>query len=168
MPVLCRSLQVGRSWFRFPVVSLEFFIDIILPVDSASNRNEYQEYFLGGEGGRCLGLTTLPPSCADCLEAWEPQPPGTLWACNRSVMELLYLFTVLCKFYYFLMDGKWGAGLRFYFLFSLSFAIIAFMHCALKWQSACPIKWRYALVPYIYFFLYLANIFQLKRILLSH
>jgi len=27
------------------------------------------------------GLTTLPPSCADCLEIWEPQPPGTLRAC---------------------------------------------------------------------------------------
>ena len=24
------ELQVGRSWVRFPVVSLEFFIDIIL------------------------------------------------------------------------------------------------------------------------------------------
>ena len=30
-------------------------------VDSACNRNEYQEYFLGGKGGRCMGLTTLPP-----------------------------------------------------------------------------------------------------------
>ena len=30
-------------------------------VDSASNRNEYREYFLGGKGGRCVGLTTLPP-----------------------------------------------------------------------------------------------------------
>jgi len=29
---------------------------------------EYQEYFLGGKGGRCVGLTTLPPSCADRLE----------------------------------------------------------------------------------------------------
>jgi hypothetical protein len=28
-------------------MSLEFFIDIIPPVESASNRNEYQEYFLG-------------------------------------------------------------------------------------------------------------------------
>ena len=28
------------------------------------NRNEYQEYFLGFKGGRCLGLTLLP-SCAD-------------------------------------------------------------------------------------------------------
>jgi len=58
-------------------------------VDSASNRNEYQEYFLwGGEGGggskdgRCLGpTTTQPPSCADCLEMWEPQLSGSLRAC---------------------------------------------------------------------------------------
>ena len=37
-----------------------FFIDMILPgVDSASNRNEYQEYSLrgGGKGGRCVTLT---------------------------------------------------------------------------------------------------------------
>ena len=26
-------------------------------------------------GGGCLGLTLLP-SCADCLEIWEAQPPG--------------------------------------------------------------------------------------------
>ena len=32
------------------------------------------------KSGRCVGLTTLPPSCADCLEMWEPQPSGTLWA----------------------------------------------------------------------------------------
>jgi len=44
----CITLQVGRSRVRFSIVSLEFFIDIILPgVDSASNKNEYQEYFLG-------------------------------------------------------------------------------------------------------------------------
>jgi len=47
------ALQVGRSRVRFPMVSLDFFIDIILRphygpgVDSASNRNEYQEYFMG-------------------------------------------------------------------------------------------------------------------------
>jgi hypothetical protein len=39
--------------FRFSMMSLEFFIEIILPaalwpgVDSASNRNEYQKYILG-------------------------------------------------------------------------------------------------------------------------
>jgi hypothetical protein len=36
---------------------------------------------LGGKCGRCVGLRTLPPSCADCLEIWEPQPPQNLWAC---------------------------------------------------------------------------------------
>jgi len=50
-------------------------------IDSASNRNEYQEYFLGAKCGRCLGLTIVPPSCADCVEIWEPQPPGILRAC---------------------------------------------------------------------------------------
>jgi len=33
-------------------------------VDSVSNRNEYQEYFLGVKSGRCVRLTTLPPSWA--------------------------------------------------------------------------------------------------------
>jgi len=65
---------------------MEFFIDIILPAalwswgDSASNRNKYQEYFLKDKDGRCVGLTTLPPSGADCFENWEPQPPGILRA----------------------------------------------------------------------------------------
>ena len=49
--------------------------------DLASERNELPGIFPGGKGGRCIGLTTLPPSCADCLEIWEPQPPGTLTAC---------------------------------------------------------------------------------------
>jgi len=79
--------QVGRSRVRFAMVSLEFFFDIILRphygpgVDSACNRNEYQEYFLRGKGGWCVGLTILPRSCADCHEMWEPQSPGTLWVC---------------------------------------------------------------------------------------
>jgi hypothetical protein len=34
------ALPAGRSWVRFTVVSLEFFIDTIIPSDSASSRNE--------------------------------------------------------------------------------------------------------------------------------
>ena len=43
-------LQTGRLQVRFPMVSLEFFIfrpHYGLGVYSASNRNEYQAYFLG-------------------------------------------------------------------------------------------------------------------------
>jgi len=50
-------------------------------VDSASSTNEYQEYFLVGKGGLCVGMTTITPSCADCHEIWEPQPPGTIKDC---------------------------------------------------------------------------------------
>jgi hypothetical protein len=49
-------------------------------VHSASYRNEYQGCLLQGKNGRWLGLTTLPPSCADCREIWELQPRGTLRA----------------------------------------------------------------------------------------
>jgi len=48
-----------------------------LGFDSASYGNEYQEYFLGGKGGRCVG----PTAFTNCLEIWEPQLPGTLRAC---------------------------------------------------------------------------------------
>jgi len=67
--------------------TLEFFIDKFFRplrgpgIDSISNRNEYQEYFLGDKGGWCVGLTTLPLSYADCREIWEPQTPGNLRAC---------------------------------------------------------------------------------------
>ena len=38
-------------------------------VDSAS-KNEYQD-IPGGKDGRCVRVTTLPPSCAKCLEILE-------------------------------------------------------------------------------------------------
>ena len=41
----------------------------------------------GVKGGRCLGLTTLPPSCADCLEMWEPQSTEVLKNCIWRVRE---------------------------------------------------------------------------------
>ena len=51
------ALQFGSSRVRFPMVLLEIFIDKSFRphygpgVDSASNRNEYQEYFLGVKAG---------------------------------------------------------------------------------------------------------------------
>jgi len=73
--------RFDSRWCRWNF-SLTFFRMHYGPgVDSASNRNEYKEYFVGGNGVQCVGLTSLPPSCADCLESWESQPPGTLRAC---------------------------------------------------------------------------------------
>jgi len=80
------ALQVRMSRVRFPIVSLQFFIDFqphyANGVDTASSINQYQEHFLGGKGGRYVELTNLPHSCVDCLEIWELQTPGILRACQ--------------------------------------------------------------------------------------
>jgi hypothetical protein len=44
------------------------------------------EIFPGGKGSQCVGLTTLPPLCANCLEIGDPR------GLSRLVMDFLYLF----------------------------------------------------------------------------
>jgi hypothetical protein len=39
-----------------------------------------------GKGGRCIALTFLPPSCANCHKNWELRPPGTLRASTRIAL----------------------------------------------------------------------------------
>jgi len=58
-------------------------------VDTASDRNVYRENFLDGKGGRCVGLTTLPPSCADCFEIWETPTSWNLEGLSTPVVGLL-------------------------------------------------------------------------------
>jgi hypothetical protein len=76
------------------MVSLEFFIGIILSalVDSASNRNEYKEYFLRGKRGRCVGRTGRVRNLAvrnlGASTSWNPV--GLL----RPIMGVLYLYLV--------------------------------------------------------------------------
>ena len=60
-----------------------------LGVDSASNRYEYQEYFLGGKGGRYVGLTTLQPSCAVVMKSGNLnflEPSGPIQAYNGTYL----------------------------------------------------------------------------------
>jgi hypothetical protein len=64
------------------------------PLAEMSTRNISRR----GKGGRCLGLTNLLTSCTDCLEIWEPQPPGSL-GMSRPVMGLLYLLLCSCLWY---------------------------------------------------------------------
>jgi len=72
-------------------------------VDSASNRNEYQEYILRVKGSRYQGLINLAPSCADCLKVCEPHTPGKLVACNSRVQWAIYRnfsnTCIFCVFY---------------------------------------------------------------------
>jgi len=87
-----RSGLESRVWF--PMVSLEFFVDIILPASSRLSLKQkwVPGAFPGGKGCRCVRLTTLPPSCADCLEIREPQPllesSGHVQACNMFALPL--------------------------------------------------------------------------------
>jgi hypothetical protein len=47
----------------------------------------------GGQGGRCVGLTILPPLCADCLKILGTSNSCSSKGLSRPVMEYLYLFT---------------------------------------------------------------------------
>ena len=69
----------GRSRVRFPMLSLEFFIDVTFPASMALG-SIHPENSLGGEGSRCIGLITVPHLNADSLEIWKSHPPGNLRA----------------------------------------------------------------------------------------
>jgi hypothetical protein len=81
------------------MVLLEFFFDFPSGrtgsgVDLPCDINEHQEYFLGGKGGRCIGLTILPLSSSDCLKICEPKPPGILRVCPGLYTDL-FTFTFI-------------------------------------------------------------------------
>ena len=96
-------LQIGKSLVRSQLVSLEFFIDIKSfrshygpGVDSASNRNEYQVYFLGVKGSRCVRLTTYHhpvPLSRNLGNLNFLELSGTLRACNGTALP----FTLKCN-----------------------------------------------------------------------
>ena len=108
-------------WFDPRFCHLGFFIDIKSfrshygpGVDSASNRNEYQEHFLVGKDGRCVRLTTLPPSCAVVMKSGHLnflEPSGPPQACNGTDLPfflpnfLLYC-TVIPRLTNVLVDAR--------------------------------------------------------------
>jgi hypothetical protein len=57
----------------------------------------HKTYCLEDKGDRCIGLTTLTPTCADILEICVPPPPGALRAClgsNRDRSTISSLFRI--------------------------------------------------------------------------
>jgi len=51
-------------------------------------------------------LTTLPSSCADCLEIWEPQPLGSLRAC-RGLSRDCFTFTFTSVTWSIVQENDW-------------------------------------------------------------
>jgi hypothetical protein len=93
-------LQAGRSQDRILMRWIFFkstysWLHYDPGVDSASNRNEYQEFkkeTWGVKGSRCVGLTTLPPSVSHmskkCGSLALLQPYGPSWPATGIFLPL--------------------------------------------------------------------------------
>jgi len=94
-------------------------------VDSVSNRNEYQVYFLGGKGSRCIRPTTLPPSCAVVMKSGNLnflEPSGPFQACNGTAA----------------LHGTYLIPLKRYALFPQSPQRYCIMRSYVPWQDPFP------------------------------
>jgi len=91
-------LPIGRSLFRFQMASLEFFIDIILPIalwpwESTQPLTEMSTRIISlGYNQLVLKADSSTTILGHCHAIWEPKLPGTLWApraCNGTDLPLL-------------------------------------------------------------------------------
>jgi hypothetical protein len=88
-----------------------------------------------GKGGRCVGLTNLLHSGADCLKIWKLQPPGILWACQEIALPLPLL--LLSNY----MDPpNWNAPIEFNLILASQFRDIMSINCFFLQIAPSPKK----------------------------
>ena len=90
------GLGFDSRWCNWNILLTESFRSHYDPgVDSASSRMSTRNISWESNGGRCVGLTTLPPSCAACLwKCWESQPPGNRRGCPDRYRDFFTIVLV--------------------------------------------------------------------------
>ena len=93
------ALQAGRSRVRFPMMSLEFFYlhnpsgrTMALGLTQTLTEMSTSSISWVGKGGRCVRLTTLPPSCAVVMKSGNLNflaPSEPLQACNGTSLHFV-------------------------------------------------------------------------------
>ena len=156
-------LQTGRSRVRFPMVSLEFFSDIKLPVVLWSwGRLRLQQkrvpgVFLGDKGSRCVGLTNLSPSCAVVMKSGNLnflEPSGPVLACNGTALPLPFIFTLLLHAFSFCANFVLYIIRHFIFLSKILVSLVVIYLISSFWCT--PNESCHALLTHVRIIMYVA------------
>jgi len=74
--------QFDSRWCHWNFSLTKSFLPHYGPgIESASNRNEYQEYFLGVNAAGAWGRQPYHIHVPTVLKSGGPQTPGTIWVC---------------------------------------------------------------------------------------